>query len=67
MKWGDLVVPYLPDRCIRQFGYRQYVPPPPPDCMMAKNIDVEWIGYHQSVVVMIRPTIFATIPFDING
>ncbi|XP_050880826.1 protein MAINTENANCE OF MERISTEMS-like [Lathyrus oleraceus] len=24
LKWGDTVVPYLPNRCLRQFGYKQY-------------------------------------------
>lgn len=68
MKWGDVVVPYLPDRCIRQFGYRQYVPPSPPSCMMANDIDIdiEWISHHQSIVVVIRSTALATTPSDID-
>ncbi|XP_050895975.1 protein MAINTENANCE OF MERISTEMS-like [Lathyrus oleraceus] len=66
LKWGDTVVPYLLDRCIRQFGYKQYVPSPPHDCMMANDIDVDWIGYHQSVLAVIRPTTLATTPSDIK-
>ncbi|GAU51990.1 hypothetical protein TSUD_417930 [Trifolium subterraneum] len=27
---GCTVVPYLPERCLRQFGFVQYIPPPPP-------------------------------------
>lgn len=34
--------------------------------MMADDIDVEWIGYHQSVVVVIRPTSLATTLSDTN-
>ncbi|KAI5408767.1 hypothetical protein KIW84_054559 [Lathyrus oleraceus] len=67
LKWGDTVVPYLPDRCLRQFGYRQYVPSPPLDFMMATDIDVDWIGYHQSVIVVIRPTTLATTPSDVEN
>ncbi|KAI5419422.1 hypothetical protein KIW84_043555 [Lathyrus oleraceus] len=40
-KWGDIVVPYLPGICLCQFGYKQYVPSPPLDCMMTTNIDVD--------------------------
>ncbi|KAI5410961.1 hypothetical protein KIW84_056201 [Lathyrus oleraceus] len=66
LKWGDTVVPYLLDRCLRQFGYRQYVPSPPLDCMIATNINVDWIGYHQSVIAVIRPTTLATTPSDVE-
>ncbi|KAI5406196.1 hypothetical protein KIW84_052807 [Lathyrus oleraceus] len=66
LKWGDPVVPYLPDRCLRQFGYKQYVPSPPLGCMMATDIDVDWIRYHQSVIAVIRPTTLATTPSDIE-
>lgn len=27
LKWGETVVSYFLDKCIRQFGYKQYVPP----------------------------------------
>lgn len=37
---------------------------PPPDYMMANDIDVEWICYHQSFVVVISPTTLATTPSD---
>lgn len=26
LKWGDMTVPYMPDRCFRQFGYVQSIP-----------------------------------------
>ncbi|KAI5396362.1 hypothetical protein KIW84_062532 [Lathyrus oleraceus] len=64
LKWGETVVPYLPDRCLRQFGYRQYVPSPPLDCMMATDIDVDWISYHQSVIAVIGSSTVATTPSD---
>ncbi|XP_050877346.1 uncharacterized protein LOC127081103 [Lathyrus oleraceus] len=66
LKWGDTVVPYLPDRCLCQFGYKQYVPSTPLDWMMATDIDVDWIGYHQSVIVVTHPTTMATISSDIE-
>ncbi|XP_050916057.1 uncharacterized protein LOC127131164 [Lathyrus oleraceus] len=66
LKWGETVVPYLPDRCLRQFGYRQYVPSPPLDCMMATDIDVDWISYHQSVIAVIGSSTVATTPSDVK-
>ncbi|XP_058758756.1 protein MAIN-LIKE 1-like [Vicia villosa] len=55
--WGDLHVPYLPDRCLRQFGYRQYIPPAPPaDTLSNDEIAVEWIAYYQSVADVVRGT-----------
>jgi hypothetical protein len=33
--------------------------------MMATDIDVDWIGYHQSVIAVIRQTTLATTPSDI--
>ncbi|KAI5396793.1 hypothetical protein KIW84_062860 [Lathyrus oleraceus] len=65
LKWDETVVPYLPDRCLRQFGYRQYVPSPPLDCMMATDIDVDWISYHQSVVDVIGSSSVATTPSEV--
>ncbi|KAI5433553.1 hypothetical protein KIW84_020732 [Lathyrus oleraceus] len=66
LKWGETVVPYLPDRCLRQFGYRKYVPSPPLDCMMATDIDVDWISYHQSVIAVIGSSTVATTPSDVE-
>ncbi|KAI5443070.1 hypothetical protein KIW84_011920 [Lathyrus oleraceus] len=66
LKWGETVVPYLPDICLRQFGYRQYVPSPPLDCMMATNIDVDWISYHHSIIAVIGPSTLTTTPFDVE-
>ncbi|CAK8533709.1 unnamed protein product [Lathyrus sativus] len=65
-KWGDVIVLYFPERCIHQFGYKQYTPPPPPDYMMADDIDVDWIGYHHSVFTVIRPTSLTTTPSEID-
>ncbi|XP_058784249.1 protein MAIN-LIKE 2-like [Vicia villosa] len=63
--WGDLHVPYLPNRCLRQFGYRQYIPPSPPaDTPSSDDIAVEWIGYDQSVANVIRDTATVRFPFD---
>ncbi|XP_058741642.1 protein MAIN-LIKE 1-like [Vicia villosa] len=55
--WGELHVLYLPDRCLRQFGYCQYIPPAPPaDTLSNDEIAVEWIAYVQSVTNVIRDT-----------
>ncbi|XP_073222330.1 uncharacterized protein [Cicer arietinum] len=38
----------LPERCIRQFGYTQHIPPTPP-MLVARDVDVEWSMYRNSV------------------
>ncbi|MCI02311.1 serine/threonine-protein phosphatase 7 long form-like protein [Trifolium medium] len=44
------LVPYLPERCLRQFRYLQSIPPPPPPLAGAYfEIDSNWIGYDISV------------------
>ncbi|XP_058722288.1 protein MAIN-LIKE 1-like [Vicia villosa] len=49
LKWYGTVVLYLPDRCMRQFGYRQYIPIAPPN-VDTLDVDVEWATYMQSVL-----------------
>nr|XP_004512844.1 protein MAIN-LIKE 1-like [Cicer arietinum] len=40
------VVKYLLERCLRQFGYVQYIPSPPlPDPSRLFDVDVEWLRY----------------------
>ncbi|KAI5389248.1 hypothetical protein KIW84_074779 [Lathyrus oleraceus] len=51
---------------VLKFGYRQYVPSPPLDCMMATDIDVDWISYHQSVVAVIDSSTVATTPSEVE-
>jgi hypothetical protein len=34
--------------------------------MMATDIDVDWISYHQSVIAVIVPSIVATTPSDVE-
>ncbi|XP_058775003.1 protein MAINTENANCE OF MERISTEMS-like [Vicia villosa] len=68
LKWYGTVVLYLPDRCMRQFGYRQYIPIAPPN-VDTLDVDVEWAAYMQSVLQVIRshddpPVAFATIPYE---
>lgn len=40
LKWYDIIL-YLSDRCLRQFGYRQYIPPQPPD---VDTFDMDYIS-----------------------
>ncbi|XP_058751705.1 protein MAIN-LIKE 1-like [Vicia villosa] len=68
LKWYGTVVLYLPDKCMRQFGYRQYIPIAPPN-VDTLDVDVEWATYMQSGLQVIRshddpPTMFATIPYE---
>ncbi|XP_045788568.1 protein MAIN-LIKE 1-like [Trifolium pratense] len=53
---GCTVVPYLPERCIRQFGYVHYVPPPPPLARAYAAIDSDLNGYHASIDRILQPT-----------
>nr|XP_012568468.1 protein MAIN-LIKE 1-like [Cicer arietinum] len=46
--WCSVMVPYLPERCIRQFGYTQHIPPTPP-MLVVRDVDVEWSMYRNSV------------------
>ncbi|XP_058784826.1 uncharacterized protein LOC131659688 [Vicia villosa] len=64
--WGDVHVPYLPDRCLRQFCLHQYIPPPPPaDTLSNDDIAVEWIGYDHSVANVVRDTAPVAYPYEI--
>ncbi|KAI5392060.1 hypothetical protein KIW84_076738 [Lathyrus oleraceus] len=62
LKWGETVVPYLPDRCLRQFGYRQYVPSPPLDCIMATDIDSD--APHRDAPREVPVPVYDTGPSD---
>ncbi|XP_050889989.1 protein MAIN-LIKE 1-like [Lathyrus oleraceus] len=64
LKWYDTIVLYLSDRCLRQFGYRQYILPPPPD-VDTLDVDVEWITYHASMMDVIRLTVSAATSYDV--
>ncbi|KAI5385412.1 hypothetical protein KIW84_072128 [Lathyrus oleraceus] len=62
----DDLRPILDELTPTDFGYRQYVPSPPLDCMMATDIDVDWISYHQSVVDVIGSSSVATTPSEVE-
>ncbi|GAU28342.1 hypothetical protein TSUD_256700 [Trifolium subterraneum] len=54
---GCTVVRYLPERCLRQFGFIQYIPPPPPPQAPAfVDIDTEWVDNHVSVDRILQST-----------
>ncbi|CAJ2645088.1 unnamed protein product [Trifolium pratense] len=57
---GCTVVRYLPERCIRRFGYVQYIPPPPPPAPAIDVIDSDRIGYDIAVDRIVQPTRPAT-------
>jgi hypothetical protein len=62
---GCAVVPHLPERCVRQYGFLQYIPPPPPPSAPATAIiDSDWIGYNISVDQILQATRAATYPAE---
>nr|XP_027190150.1 protein MAIN-LIKE 1-like [Cicer arietinum] len=59
------VVKYLPERCLRQFGYIQYIPSPPlPDPARLFDVDVEWLGYVTPVTKLFHKLRPATYPSE---
>nr|XP_004506523.1 protein MAIN-LIKE 1-like [Cicer arietinum] len=45
--WCSTMVSYFPERCTRQFGYTQHIPPTPP-MLVVRDVDVEWSMYRNS-------------------
>jgi hypothetical protein len=64
LRWCGTTVPYLPERCIRQFGYIQYIPPPPPVIAIA-DVDSDWIDYHSSVERVLEPARIARYAWEV--
>nr|XP_004500432.1 protein MAINTENANCE OF MERISTEMS-like [Cicer arietinum] len=59
------VVKYLPERCLRQFGYIQYIPSPPlPDPARLFDVDVEWLRYVTPVTELFHKLRPATYPSE---
>nr|XP_004488130.1 protein MAIN-LIKE 1-like [Cicer arietinum] len=59
------VVKYLSDRCLRQFGYIQYISSPPlPDPSRLFDVDVEWLGYATLVTELFHKFCQATYPSE---
>lgn len=56
LKWYGTIVIYLPNKCICQFGYRQYISPPLSNSDTL-DVDFEWIVYHVSVMEVICPVV----------
>ncbi|XP_012568714.1 uncharacterized protein [Cicer arietinum] len=48
IRWCFTMVLYLPERCIRQFGYTQHIPLTPP-MLVARDVDVELSMYQNSL------------------
>nr|XP_004487867.1 protein MAIN-LIKE 1-like [Cicer arietinum] len=49
IRWCFTMVMYLSERCIRQFGYTQHIPPTPL-MLVARDVDVEWTAYPHECV-----------------
>nr|XP_012573898.1 protein MAIN-LIKE 1-like [Cicer arietinum] len=53
------------ERCLRQFGYIQYIPSPPlPDPARLFDVDVEWLGYVTPVTELFHKLRPATYPSE---
>ncbi|RHN47301.1 putative aminotransferase-like, plant mobile domain-containing protein [Medicago truncatula] len=65
IRWCSNVVPYLPERCLRQFGYIQYIPRPPPN-FNTFNVDVEWNDCHSSANQIIGDAHLTSYPFEVT-
>ena len=46
LRCGNTIVSYLPERVLRQFGYRQIVPRSPPERPAGADITVRWLSFH---------------------
>ena len=46
IRCASYTVPYLPERVVRQFGYRQMIPRPPPPTRSAEAVIDAWINFH---------------------
>ncbi|GAU47881.1 hypothetical protein TSUD_404530 [Trifolium subterraneum] len=58
---GWTTIPYLPQRCLRQFGFLQYIPPSPPHAAPSyDDIDSLWSGYHTYVDRILQLTLPVT-------
>ena len=56
---------YLPERCLRQFRYIQYIPSPPlSDPSRLFDVDVEWLGYVTPVTELFPKLRPATYPSE---
>ena len=64
LKCYGTVMLYLPDRCLRQFGYKQYIPHHPP-AVESLDVDIDWLSYVQGVLDVIRDAVFAVRPYDV--
>ncbi|MCI45727.1 serine/threonine-protein phosphatase 7 long form-like protein, partial [Trifolium medium] len=54
IRWGKIIVPYLPERVLRQFGYVQDIPRSPQSITAVRlsvaEVDARWLGYSDYVV-----------------
>jgi len=50
---------HLPDRVLRQYGYMQTIPPPPPlqDMAAFNTVNVRWVHFSDNVVTALIPSV----------
>jgi hypothetical protein len=55
-------VRYLPKRVLRQFGYVQYIPPPPPIFVTVEDVDDMWDRWEEHLLGVVDLTLVGVDP-----
>ena len=58
-------VRYLLERVLRQFGYVQYIPPPPPIFVTVEDVDDMWEPWEEHVLDAVNLTPWVTISVSV--
>jgi hypothetical protein len=68
IRWDKIIVPYLPERVLRQFGYVQDIPRSPQLITAVRlsvaEVDARWLGYSDYVVHTFNRVRQATFPSE---
>jgi len=59
LRYGHTIQMHLPDRVLRQYGYMQTIPPPPPvqDMVAFKTVNARWVHFVDNVVTALIPAV----------